>query len=140
MPATQRLALYTTSNQLFTKQLDSETKVMRKFEKVALQTSILGPAIGGTLLTQGILGTYGYYNYPRAPRKQITQYFDGAVVGTVGTSMAIVGNAASILGTMSYEHKLAKNNELPAQLIEKRLQHLDEIEKQVSALQASGRF
>jgi hypothetical protein len=134
LPVTERLGLYTTSNQLFTKQLDSETKVMRKLEKVALQTSTLGPVIGGTLLTQGILGTYGYYHYPLAPRKQINQYYRGAIIGTVGTSMAVVGNAASILGTLAYEHKLAKNKQLPAQLIEERLHHLDDTEKLVSAL------
>jgi len=134
MPVTERVSIYTTSNQLFTKQLDSETKVMRKLEKVALQTSFLGPVIGSTLLTQGILGTYGYYHYPLAPRKQINQYYRGAVIGTVGTGMAVVGNAASILGTMSYEHKLAKNKQLPAQLIQKRLEHLDETEKLVVAL------
>jgi len=133
-PATDRLAFYTTSNQLYTKQLVSETKVVRKLEKVALQTSTLGPIIGGMLATQGVLGTYGYYKYPLAPRKQINQYYRGAVGGTVATSLAIVGNAASILGTMAYEHKLAKKKQMPYQLIEKRLEHLAETEKMVSTL------
>ncbi len=134
LPATQRFALYTQSNELFTKQLDSETKTMRKLEKVALQNSYLGPVIGSTLMTQGILGTYGYYNYPIRIRKQLNQFYCGAIVGTVGTSMAVVGNAASLLGTLAYEHKLAKQKRLPIQLIKERLTHLDEMEKLVSAL------
>jgi hypothetical protein len=134
LPATQRFALYTQSNDLFTKQLDSETKTMRKLEKVALQNSYLGPVIGSTLMTQGILGTYGYYHYPLRIRKQIGQYYCGAIVGTVGTSMAVVGNAASLLGTLAYEHKLAKQKRLPLQLIKERLTHLDELEKLVSIL------
>ncbi|MBS1955799.1 MAG: hypothetical protein JST89_16565 [Cyanobacteria bacterium SZAS-4] len=135
LPLTQRVAIYTQSNELFTKQLDSETKTMRKLEKVALQTSTLGPAIGATLLTQGILGTYGYYHYPIQPRKQINQYYCGAIVGTVGAGAAVIGNAASLLAGYSYEHKLSKQKKLPVQLIQQRLAHLDEIEKQVQTLQ-----
>jgi hypothetical protein len=107
LPATQRLAMYTQSDQLFAKQLESETTTMRKLNKIALQTSILGPAIGGQLMTQGILGTIGYYKYTVEPRKQINRYYQGAVVGTVGTSMAVVGNAAWLLSSISYEHRLA---------------------------------
>lgn len=134
LPGTQRLALYTQSDDLFAKQLESETTTMRKLNKIALQTSILGPAIGGQLMTQGILGTYGYYKYPTQPRKQISQYYYGSIVGCVGTSMAVVGNAAWLLSSMSYEHKLAKEKRLPSQLIKARLDHLDDIEKVVSAI------
>ena len=108
LPATERFAIYGQSRELFTAQLDSETKQMRKLEKVALQTTYLGPVIGSLLMTQGILGTNGYYRYPLRIRKQITQYYYGSICGTIGSSMALVGNAASILGTLSYEHKLSK--------------------------------
>ncbi len=135
LPLTQRMALYTQSNELFTKQLNAETKTMRKLEKVALQSSLLGPAIGSTLMTQGILGTYGYYHYPIEPRKQINQYYCGTIVGTVGAGAAVIGNAASLLAGYSYEHKLSKQKKLPVQLIEQRLAHLDDVEKQVQSLQ-----
>jgi hypothetical protein len=131
VPATQRLAIYTQSNDLFHKQLENETKTMRKLEKVAIQTSLLGPIIGSQLMTQGILGTYGYYHYPIQPRKQLNQFYYGAVVGTVGTSMAVVGNVAWLLSSMSYVHRLEKKKQLPTQLIHERLNHLDEIEKVV---------
>jgi hypothetical protein len=133
-PVTNRMAIYTASNTLFEKQLEGETKLMRRFEKVALQTSVLGPLIGATLMTQGILGTNGYYKYPVQPRRQLAQYYYGSVVGTVGTGAATVANAVSFLQTVSYEHKLSKENMLPRQLIQKRLQHLAEIEKTVAAL------
>jgi uncharacterized protein YgiB involved in biofilm formation len=128
------LAIYTQSDNLFRKQLDSETKTMRKLDKVAIQTSLLGPVIGGQLMTQGILGTIGYYKYTVRPRKQISQYYYGSIVGTVGTSMAVVGNAAWLLSSLSYEHKLAKKKQLPVQLIQERLSHLDDLEKTVSAI------
>jgi len=134
LPATQRLALYTESDDLFRKQLDSETKTMRKLDKIALETSVLGPAIGAQLMTQGILGTVGYYRYATQPRKQISEFFRGSVVGAVGTSMAVVGNAAWLLSSMSYEHRLAREKRLPEQLIKSRLEHLAELEKTISAI------
>jgi hypothetical protein len=138
LPATDRLALYDESDQLFQKQLDSETAVMRHLDKIALGTSVGGPAIGGLLMTQGILGTYGYYQYgtTRIPRlrREFKQFYHGSVVGTVGTSMSVAGNAAWFLGSLAYEHKLAKEHRLPYQLIEDRLKHLDDVEKQVAAL------
>jgi len=134
LPATGRLALYTESDELFRKQLDSETRVMRHLEKVALETSILGPAIGGTLMTQGILGAVGFYKYGIRIRKQFRLNYYGAIVGSVGASMAVVGNAAWLLASLSYEHHLAKRKRLPAQLIEQRLSHLEETEKIVRSL------
>lgn len=134
LPATARAAMYTQSNQLFQKQFNSETKTARHLEKVALQTSELGPVIGSTLMTQGILGTVGFYKYPKQPRKQLALTYDGAIVGTVGTSLAVVGNAAWLLMSWSYERRLKKQNRLPSQLIEQRLQHLDELQTTVSAL------
>ena len=107
---------------------------MRNLDEVALQTSLLGPVIGGQLMTQGILGTVGYYKYTTQPIKQINQYYYGAVVGTVGSSMAVVGNAAWLLSSLSYQHHLSKEKKLPDQLIKSRLEHLDELEKTIAAL------
>ncbi|MBC7997080.1 MAG: hypothetical protein IAF58_04015 [Leptolyngbya sp.] len=134
LPVTQRLGLYTQSSELFQKQLANETKIMHKLEKVALQTSEIGPLIGGALMTQGILGTVGYYKYTVRPRKQIGLFYGGAVVGTVGTSAAVVGNAAWLLASYSYERNLAKKKQLPRQLIQARLDHLVEIEKVVASI------
>ncbi len=63
-------------------------------------------------MTQGILGTVGYYKYTTQPIKQINQYYYGAVVGTVGSSMAVVGNSW-LLSSLSYQHHLSKEKKLP---------------------------
>ena len=104
---------------------------MRRNEKVALQNNLLAPVIGGQLMTQGILGCVGSYRYNLQPRKQLSMFYRGAIVGTVGTSMATVGNAVSLLSSLSYEHRLSKEKKLPAQLIKARLEHLEEVEKAV---------
>ncbi|MDP3509822.1 MAG: hypothetical protein Q8T09_17765 [Candidatus Melainabacteria bacterium] len=131
LPGTDRLALYTDASVLFKKQLDSETTIMRRNEKVALQNNLLAPVIGAQLMTQGIFGCIGSYRYNLRPRKQLSMFYRGAIVGTVGTSMATLGNAVSLLSTLSYEHRLSKENKMPAQLIKSRLEHLEEVEKEV---------
>lgn len=131
LPGTDRLAMYTDSFSLFKKQLDSETAIMRRNEKVALQSNLLAPVIGGQLMTQGIFGSIGSYRYNLQPRKQLSMFYRGAIIGTVGTSMATVGNAVSLLSTLSYEHRLSKEKKLPVQLIKARLEHLEEVEKEV---------
>ena len=134
LPATQRLAIYSQSGELFRTQLANETRLSRKLSQVALQMSELGPPIGGLLLTQGILGTVAAYNYQRRPFKQLTLNYDGAVLGTVGFGMGVVGNAALLLANWSFENTLKKKNQLPRQLIFQRLNHLDDLEKTVQSI------
>jgi hypothetical protein len=134
LPGVERLALYTESDQLFQKQLANETSTVRHLEKVAVQSNVLGPVIGSTLMTQGILGTTGYYKYTFRPRKQINYYFHGAVVGTPGAALGVVATAGSLLASWSYENKLRKEKRLPEQLINERLAHLDDLEKTIHSL------
>lgn len=105
MSSARRMGLYSDSTKRFVAELENEATTMDRLNKVALQTSIMGPAIGSLLMTQGILGTRGYYRFfPDRPRKQFDLSYKGAVCGTVGTSMALVGNAAWLLASLSYEH------------------------------------
>jgi hypothetical protein len=134
LPGVERLALYSESNELFKKQLKDETTVTRHLEKVAVESNLLGPMIGGALMTQGILGTVGCFRYPIQPRKQVSLLFRGAVVGTAGSGLAVVGTAAWFLASLSYDNHLRKRHRLPVQLIKDRLAHLDEVEKIVQSL------
>jgi len=134
LPGSERLAIYMHSGELFRKQLEGETIIMHQLNKVALESSFLGPVIGGLFMTQGIIGTVGYYKYTLRLRPQINHYFSGAVVGTVGAATAVVATPAWLITSLAYEHKLRKEKRLPRQLIQERLEHLDELEKVVLAL------
>lgn len=134
-PYTERIAIYTQSSNLFHTQLESEVKTMQRLNKVALQNSIAGPIIGSLLMTQGILGTQGYYEYfPNRLRKQFDLDYKGSVCGTVGTSLALVGNASWLVASLVYEHHLHKQKRLPEQLINARLEHLRQLETYVETL------
>jgi hypothetical protein len=91
-------------------------------------------------MTQGIIGTTGYYKYTFRPRKEINYFYHGAVVGTPGAGLAVVATAASLLASWSYENKLRKQKRLPRQLINDRLAHLDDVEKIGSSGHCVGDF
>jgi hypothetical protein len=133
-PVVDRMAVYEESGDLFRKQIDNETAWARHFGKVALQSSLFGPIVGGGLMTQGILGTAGYYKYPLRPRKQLALFHDGAIIGTGAAGIAVVGTAGQLLASYSYENHLRKKGMLPEQLIKARLDHLNELEKSISAV------
>lgn len=134
MPATERTILYTQSNDYFKAQLQNEVSRMRGLRKVALQSSALGPVIGGLFMTQGILGTVGYYRYGLRPRKQLTLDLYGSINGTVSSGLNVVGNAAWLVSFMIYQNHLKQQHRLPIQLIDERLKHLDEVEQTVMAI------
>jgi hypothetical protein len=134
LPAVDRLALYTESNRMFKTQFDSEIMTSRHLARVGLQQEFLAPIIGGTLTTEGILGTVGYYKYATQPRKQLGLSYGGSIISTAGSSLAVAATAGAFFANWRYQHNLEKEGRSPRQLINARLRHLDEVEKIVQAI------
>jgi hypothetical protein len=134
LPAMTRLAYYSNSSQRFKKQIIDETTVARHLEQVALESTLLGPLIGGTLMTQGIFGTVGYYKFTFKPRRQLNYALRGAIAGTPGAALAVGGTAAWYVAGLAYEYRLKKEHRMPSQIIDERLKHLDEIEALAKSL------
>ena len=133
-PAVDRLALYTESNQRFKTQLESEISTSTHLSRVAAQQELLGPLIGGTLSTQGILGTIGYYKYATVPRKQFGLYYAGSIIGMAGASVGVAATATALFASWQYQQHLERKGQAPIQLIEDRLHFIDEAEKAVQAI------
>ncbi len=100
----------------------------------AVESDLFCPAIGGTLLAQGILNTAAYHKYGNRPRKALDANYKGAVAGTVGTSIAVGGTAIGISAFYWEYYRLHKQGKLPIQLIRARLKHLDEVDAQIKNL------
>lgn len=132
--AVAKASSYEQKADAFNLQLKTETKVFRYLTNTAVQSDIFGPAIGGTLLAQGILSAQSYYKYNLSPRKALNLNYQGAVAGAAGTAVAVGGTAAGILSLYYQYYRLYKRKRLPRQIIEARLQQLDEFEQSVRAL------
>jgi len=131
--AVWRTAEYTKDIEQSGRQLRNEARLMNHLEQVAVQSNVIGPPIGGTLLAQGILGTVGHYEYG-GTRKELDLNYKGAVTGLVGTSTAVGVTAAGYLAGSYYFHQMKKKNRLPRQIIGERLKFLDSVEKIVKQL------
>lgn len=129
-----REAIYKQSQVGFADQLRAENRVFRMLANTAFQSDLLAPNIGGTLVTQGVLGTVGYYNYRKRPAKALNLAYKGAAAGIVGTGIAVGATALGIIADNAFYYHLYKNKKLPKQLIEKRLEQLSEFEQSVRAM------
>lgn len=119
------------SSQPFSDRLRCATNSLRRFDKVAVQSDWTGPAIGGLFLTEGFLDTFGYYRLRHQPTKAIDHYYSGTVTGTVGASVQIFSDTALLLASWVQERRLQREHRLPKQLIQDRLDQLDQIEKAI---------
>ena len=134
LPAVERLALYTESNQRFKKQLETQIATSRHLARVALQQELLAPLIGGTLTTQGILGEVSYYRYGAQPRKQLSISLAGSITSTAGGGLAVTATAAALLASWAHERSLERRGQSSAQLIHDRLHYLEKVEKIIQAI------
>ncbi len=133
----QRIGLYAVGAEKFRYTLEEEGKTLYKMRRVAVQTNLFGPPIGGTVLAQGILGAIAYYNFSRNPvtltkaQSATRCNYAGALASTIGGASAVGLTAAALIATLIYERKLAKQHKLPNQLIEEQLDYLDKVEQKI---------
>ncbi len=130
-----RALLYSRSSQFFEEELRREQRVMKYLNSVAAQSDIIGPLVGATALAQGILGTYGHYNFVGRDERQKAKYdYAGSVAGTAGSALALSVTATAMIFDLWYIHRLEKNHKMPEQLIEDRLEKMEETEKLLNAM------
>jgi len=138
--AEHALGVFSQADERFHSLLEFETKRIRLLRQVAVQNIFLGPAIGATLTTQGILGTAAYYHYQRPPlslaklQTSDRMNYAGTITGTVGTATAVGGTALLLTAAIAYREHLRRNNKLPEQLLNGRLSSLNQIEEEVKQI------
>jgi hypothetical protein len=130
-----RAALYSQSSQNFSEELRREMRIMKYLNEVAAQSDIVGPAVGGTILSQGILTTCAHYLFGgKDERKKALLDYRGSVIGAAGSGVAVAVTAGAMIFDIYYMHRLEKKQKLPEQLIEQRLKYIEETESIIDAL------
>lgn len=141
-PVVERAGIYSTASERFRSLVDREDHRNNLLRQVAVQSVFLGPAIGATLMTQGILGTDAYFNYQRKPirlsklRTADRLSYAGSVVGTVGTATAVGATPLLLAAALAYRYHEGKKRMLPWQLLEDRIAKLDEVTDKIKQMPA----
>lgn len=130
-----RAAIYSQSSRYFSEELRRELRIMKYLNAVAAQSDIVGPAVGGTILSQGILTTCAHYLFGgKDERKKAGLDYGGSVIGATGSGVAVAVTAGALIFDLYYMHRLEKKQKLPEQLIEQRLKYIQDTESIIDAL------
>jgi hypothetical protein len=139
VPIALELAEFTQTGQHFQLLLEQETFKLKDLSKVAVQTNTLGPAIGATALTEGVMGILATSAArsgasSSALKNAIAFNFAGAVGGLAGAATSTGANIGILAAHTRYTNRLRKEHRLPEQLALQRLHMLDHIEESAEVL------
>lgn len=133
----RRIGIYVRAGDKLDASIQSETRVMREFNKVALQSNVLAPVIGGAFTASAITSLYAYYGVGRRATtlkqaKTVVRYNYAASVTSLSAGAFTVGTNGLLMAlSLLYARKLEKEKNAPVMLLKDQLKYLDELEKQV---------
>src|SRR5207249_2254840 len=107
---------------------------LRHENKVALQGNVSGPAISSTYLASDIMGALAFYSTKKEHPKAATSLaLAGSVSSLVGTGSSLALTNLMFLNEKWHRHKLKRKHLLPEELMQARLNALDELDKKLAA-------
>lgn len=110
-------------------ELDRESRLIERYRQVAQQQSISGPLIGLTGVASATLATVAVYGHNRHPHTALQLGFSGRISQAVGQSYALVATPYSTIRGALRKRSLSKRGMLPRQILQERLQRLQELSK-----------
>jgi len=124
-----RTSAYALWSARYDKSIDDSLEDLRHNNKVALQGELTGPLISGTYLNQDILGMVTLSGRLRnRDRAQNNLNLAGAIGSTAGTGLSLGLTTYWLLDDIRHRRKMRKKEELPEQILAKRLKTLDELD------------
>ena len=122
-----RMKAYGFWSDKFDKFLGQKSRHLRHLHDVAVESVTVGPLIATTSLAEDTLGAVGYYKFKNKESTANALNRAGSISLVTGAGASIGYTAASLLREMKYEKKLRKENGLPEQQLQKRLETLDSL-------------
>lgn len=138
-PLLERLDLYLKANQAAERVMSSEREHLAHLQKVAHESLVIAPVLGGAQVARGTLESLAYYGYGHRPSRSNVHTAAALTLGATVTSIAANAFAAGYTGknfveTKLYERRLHKKGQLVEDVIGARLAELEDIEKRARAL------
>jgi len=124
-----RTTAYALWSARYDKSIDDSLEDIRHNNKVALQGELTGPLISGTYLTQDVLGMASISNRLKGrDRAQNNLNMAGAIAATAGTGFSLGLTTYWLFDDIRHRTRMRKKEELPEQILAKRLKTLDELD------------
>ncbi len=130
--AGSRLAHYESVDKEFLDEMNRGLREERAGVLSATENIVAGAITGSTTVVNGILLTRAGYAYSNNGLISNSLLAAGSATALTGNSFALIDNARIQVNREWERHRLAKANQLPNQLIRKRLAELDTAEKQLT--------
>ncbi len=124
-----RTTAYALWSARYDKYIDESLENLRHNNKVALQGEVTGPLISATYLNQDILGGVSISRrFENRDRAQNNMTLAGAIGATAGSGASLGLTAYWLYDDIKHRTRLRKKNQLPEQLLAKRMKTLDELD------------
>ncbi len=133
----ERIGMYTKQGANLDAAVASELRLKNKADRIAVQTNLLAPLIGGATIAAQTLGTVGYFKYLRTARTvsearhAVGFNYSAFVVSTAVSGLTVGTNGILMALSLLYSRKLQKQKRAPRLLLEQQLAYLDELEKKL---------
>ncbi len=132
----KRIRLYEASSARWTAELRRSTEEVRAGNRQAVQNIMAATATGATKLALGIEFTAAGYNFAGSGRRTNVLLGSGALVYMVGDSLALLDQIRITAKGELDHYRLRRQGKLPGQLIQARLEKLDEMEKALVSIKS----
>lgn len=108
--------------------IEKQQTELRRLSKVALQSAIAGPLISSAFLQQDIIGTVSSYRLRNKLRASNNATLAASIPVTVAAGSTLSLSSYWFVDDILHSKYLKRRKELPVDLLQKRLDTLDELE------------
>jgi len=130
-PINARLYAYSVWSTRYESFLEKEEKRLGRLDLVARQYNSVGPAIALGNLGQDVLDTVGFYKYGHRDVVATRLYFAGSISTACSSFGSFTFTNYRLFDDYLFEHHLRRSGEMPEQLVQTRLNTLDELENKL---------
>lgn len=130
-PIATRLSIYSFWSTRYDKYIDKRMAEMRRLSRIALQSTVAGPLLGTTGLTQDVCNAIGLYGWKNNPFMQNALAFAGATTTTCGSLASMGLTGWWFIDDLRHEQQAKHRKILPMELLDQRLRTLETLEEMI---------
>lgn len=137
--ATDRSDIYAKERELLSTEDGSNVREYKQAKRTTIENIVYGTIVGSSRISQGVTGMVGAWEYPNEKWIASRLTAAGSTAYGAGTAFNILETARVRFTDEVQTRRLAKQGLLPSQLLQRRLEGLDEMQNSMGTVLASAR-